>query len=307
MKLNAGCGREKLKGYINIDINPAFKPDYIMAVWDLDFDDMVFDEILAKQVIEHLGYFKTIYFLSEALRTLKYEKILIIETVDVEESFKLFLENKDKDVKERICGWIFGSETEYMNHIYCFPEELLERLFERIGFEIVKKEKFLFEYMRPALRYICIKRKKDLKEVFLRKSLVKNGIFNFKDEIVFSETERIIEQLRWENVDKRYLYDLSFVSPIFSYAVCSYVKGEEPSFYLELFKKNFTGYIWERFARYIKLYRSFKVAYDRIKEEYFDNPYQFIYNFMEESRVIKAKKFLITETLLRYDFADMEV
>ncbi len=306
MKLNAGCGRKKLSGYINIDINPALKPDYVMPLWDLDFNDGVFDEIVARQVIEHLGYFKTVYFLSEALRTLKFEKMLVVETVDIEKSFRLFLENSDEDIRERILSWIFGSETQYMNHLYCFPDSLLERLFKKVGFEIVRKERFDFEYVRPAIRYVCIKRKDDLKEALLRKILVKNGIFNFKDEIVFAEAERVIENIRWGNIDKRYLYDLSFISPIFSYAVSFYVDGEKPDFYLDLFKRNITGYIWERFSKYIKLYRSFDLSYNRIKQEYFDNPYQFIYNFMEEKKAPKAEKFLITETILRYDF-EMEV
>ena len=91
MKLNVGCGYRKLEGYINIDTDKNVKPDFVMDAYDLDFDDAKFNEVRAAQVIEHLGFFKTKYFLSEASRTLKKDKYLIIETPHIEKSFELFL------------------------------------------------------------------------------------------------------------------------------------------------------------------------------------------------------------------------
>ena len=59
MKLNLGCGRSKIKGYVNIDISKEVKPD---KVWDLEkvpspFKDNSVDEILAYHVLEHIHNF----------------------------------------------------------------------------------------------------------------------------------------------------------------------------------------------------------------------------------------------------------
>lgn len=300
MKLNAGCGRNKIKGYINIDINPKVKPDYVMPLWDLDFDDESFNEVLSKQSIEHLGFFKTKYFLNEAFRVLKYEKFLIIETVDIEESFKLFLNLDNADGKERVLNWIFGSETKYMNHLYCFPKELLRSILNEAGFEIIDEISFFYENLRPAIKIVAIKKNKNLNEVKLRKLLVKHNIFDEEDEIIYFEVERIIKSIDWNFIDKRYLFELSFISPIFSYAISDLLSVDDPLFYEALIEKGFTGYLFHLFKKYFSSYLSFDFAYNKLKNDFFDNPYRFIYNFMEDKRNY-PRRFMISETILKYE------
>ena len=57
LKLNIGCGFNKIDGYVNVDAFPACAPD---VLWDLEvtpwlFEDDAVDEIVAHHVLEHLG------------------------------------------------------------------------------------------------------------------------------------------------------------------------------------------------------------------------------------------------------------
>lgn len=52
-KLNLGCGKKHLKGYINCDISPEVKPDKIVDLEKkLPFRDNSIDEVLGNHVIE---------------------------------------------------------------------------------------------------------------------------------------------------------------------------------------------------------------------------------------------------------------
>ncbi len=72
LKLNLGCGQDKLEGFVNIDRNPKLKPD---VLWDLNefpypFEDQSVDFIQSTNVIEHL-YIPLDLFFREMFRILK--------------------------------------------------------------------------------------------------------------------------------------------------------------------------------------------------------------------------------------------
>jgi SAM-dependent methyltransferase len=64
MKLNIGCGFNKLDGYVNVDMFAECAPD---KLWDLNrtpwpFEDDSVDEIVAHHVLEHLGQDVQVFF-----------------------------------------------------------------------------------------------------------------------------------------------------------------------------------------------------------------------------------------------------
>ena len=58
MKLNLGCGNDKLEGYLNCDISPEVNPDKIVDLEKpLDFEDNSIDEVIIYHTLEHIKDF----------------------------------------------------------------------------------------------------------------------------------------------------------------------------------------------------------------------------------------------------------
>lgn len=195
MKINLGCGNTYKYGFINIDAYNKTVADKQMSVDDLKYPSNSIEHIEAQQLIEHLGYFKTIYSLAEWFRVLIPAGTLVIETPDLEKSFKKFLEG-DIEVRKNIITWIYGHESEGMAHIFCFPNDLLEITLKKTGFTEIKKNYYGKEINQPTLRIQCKKPKKY--EIFqalanFRKNLLKENIVNINDIYVTLEQENLVE------------------------------------------------------------------------------------------------------------------
>jgi SAM-dependent methyltransferase len=57
VKLNLGCGQNRLEGYVNTDREPAVAPDVLMDLEEFPwpFDDDSVDVVVANHVLEHVG------------------------------------------------------------------------------------------------------------------------------------------------------------------------------------------------------------------------------------------------------------
>ena len=79
MKLNIGCGFNKLDGYLNVDQFPECAPDLL---WNLEttpwpFAESSVDELVAHHVLEHLGQETKVFFaiIKELYRVLRHDGV----------------------------------------------------------------------------------------------------------------------------------------------------------------------------------------------------------------------------------------
>lgn len=111
IKLNLGSGSDKREGYINVDSNKQFKPDKIGDVRKLSFKDNYADEILARDILEHIPISECQKTLLEWKRILKPGGKLIIQVPNLD-TISRGLRNKKTNVIKRfdLIKRIFGGQ-----------------------------------------------------------------------------------------------------------------------------------------------------------------------------------------------------
>jgi hypothetical protein len=196
MKLNIGCGYNRLEGWLNTDNSPDSAADELMEAHDLRLAGASAEEIKALQLVEHLGFFKAKYFLSECWRVLAPGGTLTVETPDIEKTFSVFLAG-DAAVREAALGWVYGPETAGMGHAYCFPKELLAELLAEAGFETRAVTEFMFQPHRPALRFLAVKKEGERAALnaALRRRLLDKGLAVFGREEESAGLELAVRRL----------------------------------------------------------------------------------------------------------------
>jgi len=72
IRLNLGCGFNKIPGLTNIDCDRRVNPDLLCDIENgLPFEDSTVDEIFAKDFLEHIHPDKVIFVIEEIYRVLK--------------------------------------------------------------------------------------------------------------------------------------------------------------------------------------------------------------------------------------------
>ncbi|MDQ7774278.1 MAG: hypothetical protein RDU13_12265 [Elusimicrobiales bacterium] len=197
MKLNIGCGNDWRAGWLNVDSSPGSAADKVMPAENLDLPDGCAREIEALHLVEHLGYFRTRYFLSECFRTLRPGGRLVIETPDIIQTCAAFAGARGPEEREAQLGWIYGAESSGMEHRYAFPEELLKELARRAGFDIISTENRAYHPGRAALRFELRRHEEDRAaacQASLRKAVMKAGLEDFSREELSSARDEAVDR-----------------------------------------------------------------------------------------------------------------
>lgn len=56
VRLNLGCGPQRIEGWVNVDSSPDEEPDVVADVCALPFEDESVDEIYASHILEHIPH-----------------------------------------------------------------------------------------------------------------------------------------------------------------------------------------------------------------------------------------------------------
>ncbi len=143
VKLHIGCGYNKLKGFINIDISKKVNPDIIVDIENgLPFKDNSIDYIYSQHCLEHIRPDKWKFVLNEIYRVCKNKAIL---------ELKLPYDNSGQRTNAdhyRTFSWNSFDQFEENSKRNYYSDLRIKRI-NKTPNKIVK----LFFYLFPFLKY----------------------------------------------------------------------------------------------------------------------------------------------------------
>lgn len=140
-RINYGCGYDKMIGYLNVDVDPASNPDLLIPIGDLSsLPKHHFEEVYAKDVLEHIPRVKSLEALLEFSSLLRDEGKLVIQTTSITQVAKKLIENP---LFPEQFGWticMFGNQVHPGDFHYTgFTDTSLTVHLVSAGFKIVQK------------------------------------------------------------------------------------------------------------------------------------------------------------------------
>ena len=145
MKLNVGCGRHVLDGWVNVDVQRSPKaardPEIFAEATKIPLDDGVADEVMAIHLFEHFHFWDAPKALAEWHRLLKPGGLLVLEMPDVKKCCKNLLrliETPDlKDLDSLAMYGLYGDPRDqdpWMGHKWGWTPKTLRPLLKKAGF-----------------------------------------------------------------------------------------------------------------------------------------------------------------------------
>lgn len=138
MKLNLGCGSNKITGAINVDLEPSCNPDVIANfIVSIPFRDESIEKVFLFHTIEHIPEHKHHTIFSEIWRVLKMGGTLLVSYPEFIKCAKNFIDNY-KGMRTFWKATIYGRQL-YRSDFHValmYTPEFTEYL-EQEGFEIL--------------------------------------------------------------------------------------------------------------------------------------------------------------------------
>jgi len=129
IKLDIGCGKNKKKGFIGVDIDPHSNADIISSALELPFGDESIDEIHSSHLVEHFSLKEAKVFFDEIYRVLKKDS-------------KAFLKI-DKDWSKKR---LFKKDS---THKHRYSKKEIKNLSSRFGKVKVKDKIYFLNFYTP--------------------------------------------------------------------------------------------------------------------------------------------------------------
>lgn len=173
IRLNIGCGDNKIEGFINIDGYPGVKPDILLDIMNcpLPYKDGTVEEVVLFHCIEHIPEKLHVQVLGEIFRVLKAGGKFVIsypEFLKCVEAYKANLRGQ----REFFRATIYGRQSHVGDfHVSLMDTRFFKQVLKRAGFQIEK----VCEEQEPYNTVVqCTKQKAWVK----REDLLKREIFN---------------------------------------------------------------------------------------------------------------------------------
>lgn len=142
VRLNIGCGRRILDGWVNIDkAARGRKPDIDADVMAIPLPDNHADEAMAIHLIEHFYAWEAPDVLKEWMRVLKPGGRLVLECPDLNKAIRFMVSGVDK---ASLTMWPLYGDPSHKDPLMChkwgYTPETLSELMEEAGFIDVREE-----------------------------------------------------------------------------------------------------------------------------------------------------------------------
>jgi predicted SAM-dependent methyltransferase len=165
--LNIGCHDIHLNGFINIDLNPAMKPDRVLDVFDLDkhYAEGTVDAIYLGHFLEHFPWERSLNVLNIVHYVLKDFGVLFVVVPDVEKAVNMKLPINQV---ERIGLGAVGAEND--QHLCFYSETRLRDALKIVGFGTIiitdVKNLTLCRFPNEAWQTAAVAIKHSTKDIF---------------------------------------------------------------------------------------------------------------------------------------------
>ena len=158
LRLNLGCGDQIMPGWTNIDMY-SDKADVKCNVAKLPYPDNTVDEIWASHILEHSHFKEGFEVLREWYRVLKPGGKISIETPDMFNSCKLFVETSDENMRVRLYGHFFAWpwESEGQTHKFLYTEQQLSWTLSECKFRNIVRVPPTSQYVMPEYPELYLK------------------------------------------------------------------------------------------------------------------------------------------------------